>query len=838
MDWYDRTGIQQVLSVLGRISSLLLFVFVAVSLAGPSLQAQQTYTVTVTGDEADANPGDGQCETEAGTCTLRAAIQEANQSPTEDTIAFGDISSGGEGSILPRSVLPSITETVVIDGTTEPNYTEGGGPVVVVAGDSLSGGSKDGLDFFAENASESTVRSIALVNFPGEGLEVHNGVNGLTIEGCYIGVAADGSTAKGNGGSGMWIGSNNNTVGTSEMGNVISGNASIGLEITGESNEVRGNRIGVTADGEAPLPNGNTNHQDAGVLIVSASENEFIENVISGNDGQGIFIQGRSYRNDIRDNYIGTSPGLEDQGNLYNGVRIDSSPETDEDQNYVRGGNVIAYNRRHGISINGNYHKVANNFIGTNGEGNNLGNYLGGIRVAARNVIVGTAEVGGEQRSGNVIGFNGRYGIRVLEGGNVQIQGNFVGTNAAGENLGNGGAGIEIEARGSGTQSNNHRIGYGYGTPVPDNPSPSKEERGNVVAHNQGYGVVFIGSGTKIRNAVRGNLMYDNGADGIGLTGEGPTENDAGDADDGPNNLQNTPKFDQGQTQYRADSNEVLVRYKVDSDPSNSSYGTSGLKVDFYVADAATDREGKTYLYTDEYPDTTATEYRETTFAPPNGVDVSESDHIVATATDANGNTSEFSDPSPLNFPVALASFQIEQETGDAVRLTWETTEEVENGRFRIEHQSPSGESFAELDYVEGKGTAEEPQKYSYRVEGLGYGTHTFRLVHVDAEGIAYHLPEKTVELTMDHRYTLTPPSPNPTPQGATFKFGVQESQPVRVALYDALGREVRVLYDSTPPAGQTETVQIDGTGLSSGRYFVRMSGDGIQEVMSLTLLR
>jgi CSLREA domain-containing protein len=45
-----------------------------------------TIVVNSTSDATDANPGDGVCRTSAGTCTLRAAIQEANALPGTDTI--------------------------------------------------------------------------------------------------------------------------------------------------------------------------------------------------------------------------------------------------------------------------------------------------------------------------------------------------------------------------------------------------------------------------------------------------------------------------------------------------------------------------------------------------------------------------------------------------------------------------------------------------------------------------------------------------------------------------------------------------------------------------------
>ncbi|UXI70236.1 CSLREA domain-containing protein [Tahibacter amnicola] len=45
-----------------------------------------TWLVNTTQDAPDAQPGDGQCATAAGHCTLRAAIQEANATPGYDTL--------------------------------------------------------------------------------------------------------------------------------------------------------------------------------------------------------------------------------------------------------------------------------------------------------------------------------------------------------------------------------------------------------------------------------------------------------------------------------------------------------------------------------------------------------------------------------------------------------------------------------------------------------------------------------------------------------------------------------------------------------------------------------
>lgn len=60
--------------------------------------AAAAFLVNSTADQLDANPGDGTCATASNTCTLRAAIQEANALPGDDQIdiqVFGTITLVG-----------------------------------------------------------------------------------------------------------------------------------------------------------------------------------------------------------------------------------------------------------------------------------------------------------------------------------------------------------------------------------------------------------------------------------------------------------------------------------------------------------------------------------------------------------------------------------------------------------------------------------------------------------------------------------------------------------------------------------------------------------------------
>ena len=85
---------------------------VAVGATGAA-HAQTVYTVDTTADEAD----DGECTLD---CTLREAIALANGDAAMDSIRFSVA-----GTITLASALPTITDSVTLDGTTATGYAAG-----------------------------------------------------------------------------------------------------------------------------------------------------------------------------------------------------------------------------------------------------------------------------------------------------------------------------------------------------------------------------------------------------------------------------------------------------------------------------------------------------------------------------------------------------------------------------------------------------------------------------------------------------------------------------------------------------------------------------------------
>ena len=463
--------------------------------------------VNSVGDDGDADLSDGACDTGATVsrdgasepeCTLRAAIQTANNNAGPDVIAF-DIPSKGPHDIQLTGGLSDLADPVTIDGTTEPDFTNV--PVVKIDG-SAAGPDVDGLRMTGGN---STVRGVIIARFKGNGIEITS--SGNTVEGSFIGPGPNDTPLAANGGHGVYIssGASNNTI----SGSFISGNEGDGVRIerpdtTG--NTVQGSFIGTDMDGSAAVPN-----QGDGVHIGDGATNNTVGgdtvsagNVISGNMGDGVEIEGSGTTgNKLKNNLIGTNASGNDKladskSNAGHGVFINDAPN-----NTVGGsGNVISGNGMNGELVSGQTatgNSVKGNQIGTDKDDiNELGNAQNGVEIrgAPGNTVGGTVV-----DEGNIISANRLAGVLITGAGATGnlVHGNIIGTDNIGVvDLGNGGSGVQI------TGSADNTIG---GT---------DEGAGNVISGNVKHGVEIAGD----RNRVQDNFI------GTTRDGTGPMPND------------------------------------------------------------------------------------------------------------------------------------------------------------------------------------------------------------------------------------------------------------------------------------------------------------------------
>ena len=330
----------------------------------PSASAATSMTFTVT----TSSDGGVLCPSGEPTCTLRFAINAANSNPGLDTIRFQITGSAPVKTINLESELPTITDPVIIDGTTQPGYA--GTPLIELNGSS-AGANVNGLTI---TAGSSTVKALVINRFSSDGIRLTTAGNNI-VEGCYLGTSANGSVDLGNGLNGIRVLSNNNVVGgvTSAARNLISGNSGAGVVIgvAAANNQVQGNYIGTNADGTAALGN------NTGVFISTTGGNNFVggataaRNVVSGNAHEGIMIDMNTTTAEITNNFIGTAAdGTSPLANGFSGVIISNASN-----NAIRS-NTIAFNGRDGIQVDsGTGNLFISNRIFSNTElGIDLGN--------------------------------------------------------------------------------------------------------------------------------------------------------------------------------------------------------------------------------------------------------------------------------------------------------------------------------------------------------------------------------------------------------------------------------------------------------------------------------
>ena len=296
---------------------------------------------------------------DSGVGSLRQAINDANALAGLDTITF-DISGAGPHTINLSSALPTITDAVVIDGWSEPDFA--GTPVILLDGNDLPG---DGLSLSA-TADGSTIRGLLIRDFNGDGIMIASGSDNNTIVGNFIGrltaTGLDAGIAEANSFNGLRILGANNTIGgtAAGAGNVLSGNNDSGITITGSAatgNVVQGNRIGVNAAGTAVIAN-----SIDGILIDVGAANNTIggttiaaRNVISGNVDDGIELDNGATGNVIQGNFIGTDlTGTADLGNQSDGILVNAAATSNTVGGTIAGaGNTIAFNDGIGIDMIG-----------------------------------------------------------------------------------------------------------------------------------------------------------------------------------------------------------------------------------------------------------------------------------------------------------------------------------------------------------------------------------------------------------------------------------------------------------------------------------------------------
>ncbi len=477
----------------------------------------------------------------------------------QDGVALENVTGGTVGSttLADRNIMAGNGQAGVelVDGTNGVNVI--GNYIGTDFAGTTAIGNAYGVAVWGANGNTiggttSTSRNIISGNTTGVAINDDNDPDPSTnnvVEGNYIGMQPNGTTALSNTGVGVTIqgGATGNTVGGTTgvtldgnctgACNVISGNGNSGIYLNGvgvTSNTLAGNFIGTDYTGA--LDRGNTL---LGIAVNAASSNTIggttagSRNIISGNNSVGIGLDGNSDNNTIAGNYIGTNTtGASAVANSFDGITIsDGSSGNTIGGDTAAARNVISGNNYNGVTTNGTGNPagpnnvIAGNYIGLAADGvTDLGNGQSGVGLYD---VDGTTVGGTTAGSRNIISGNNSVGIG-LDGNsdNNTIAGNYIGTNTTGASaVANSFDGITISDGSSGNtiggdtaaarnviSGNNYNGVTTNGTGNPAGPN-------NVIAGNY-IGLAADGV-TDLGNGQSGVGLYDVDGTTVGGTSEG-----------------------------------------------------------------------------------------------------------------------------------------------------------------------------------------------------------------------------------------------------------------------------------------------------------------------------
>lgn len=359
------------------------------------------------------------------------------------------------------------------------------------------------------------------------------------IEGNYVGVDLGGTRVISNALSGIALNVPYCRIGgtNASQRNVISGNGT-GITLAGTNThhaEILGNYIGVDVTGLAALGG------QVGIQLYNVRNCEIgrgdgpYGNVIAGMSSDGIYLGSGCAENRIRNNFIGVdATGNGYLGNSGSGIYIMYGGPT----NYIGGssanteGNVIA-----GSGVNGIYASyctglmIRANCIGLGSNLSVVGNASAGIRMNECREF----GIGGSSVWGNWIGGNGLYGVYLYTGStNGYVSDNYIGALMSGSVVSNASHGI-YQLGGSHVDMENNLISANGGDGIRlvqcsqdeiDGNRIGTDAAGTLDLGNMGYGIYVEGPGaSNVIGGLTGNVISGNERQGIFLNGPSLTGN-------------------------------------------------------------------------------------------------------------------------------------------------------------------------------------------------------------------------------------------------------------------------------------------------------------------------
>ena len=245
------------------------------------------------------------------------------------------------------------------------------------------------------------------------------------------------------------------------------------------------------------------------------------------------------------------------------------------------------------------------------------------------------------------------------------------------------------------------------------------------------------------------------------------------------------------------------------------------------------------------------------------GVAVQTDGRIIVVGQSYNGSNyvvslARYNNPS---LPVELTTFSASINK-HSIELNWETATEVNNYGFEVERNAstlpalsadrlsmtdsfiPSGdEGWEMIAFVQGHGNSNSPKYYSYSDKSINLsGKYLYRLKQIDIDGSYEYSDQVEVDLGLPSEFKLSQNYPNPFNPTTTISYSIppnvkQETQEVKLTIYDVLGKKVATLVNQKQSSGNYQ-VQFDASSLPSGVYYYKLRAGNFVQIRKMMLLK
>lgn len=189
-----------------------------------------------------------------------------------------------------------------------------------------------------------------------------------------------------------------------------------------------------------------------------------------------------------------------------------------------------------------------------------------------------------------------------------------------------------------------------------------------------------------------------------------------------------------------------------------------------------------------------------------------------------------------VSVPVNMTSFS-SLRIPNGIKLTWTTETEQNNSGFKLT-RSINNSAFEEIAFVEGKGTTNENQSYSFFDLSKKINSNQkviYRMFQVDFDGKITFAGMTETENSEQESFIFSPNYPNPFNPVTTIDFSIPKSGNVNIKIYDIMGREVQSIMKDDLSKG-FHSVLLSASNLSSGHYFCSLIYNGKTYTRKITV--